>query len=227
MMGKNTDMKAGEAAVDMTAAVPDTDGPASGEDWANINVMEMEASVSLVICAYPGTEDVMDKIWEKMCPDVAVRKVVTVSDDKPLQELLSELVADNGISDRFILVPANCVPCAHVSFEELHLPLVFRNAKGELHYRYRLPVPVSKEILVEILGNADAADDEAVMEKYISSIGRPVVASFKEGNIVTPVLRGTPCENVVMEAILRKKYIVANPVGFAAIQTLLVKALLE
>lgn len=224
MTRRSADMREDAAAAMAAAPVPDV--PASvAEVQDGESGTADEASATVVVCAFPGTEEMMGRIWTKMCPDVSV-KVMPVRENKPQTELLAELVADNGIADRFILIPANCVPCAPVSFEELHVPFVFMDVRGGLHYSHRLPVPVRKDVLVDVLGS-DADDAEDVMKRYILAIGRPVVAAFREGNIVTPVLRGAPCENVVLEAILRKKYIVANQVGFSAIRTLLMKTLLK
>ena len=186
-----------------------------------------ETKVSMVICTFPGTEEVMMNFWDKMCPDVLDKKVINVQEDTSTLELLADLVADETVADDFILIPANCVPCAPVGFDELHTPLVFKDGKGGLHYSHRLPVPGLKDAIVDALGTDNTGDPETVMKRYLTSLGRPVEASFREGNYVTPVLRGAPCENVVMEAIIRKKYIVANPVGFAAIRPLLVKTLLN
>lgn len=186
-----------------------------------------ETKVSMVICAFPGTEDVMLKFWDKMCPQVLDKKVMTVQEDFSIPELLADLVADETVADDFILIPANCVPCGPVSFDELHTPLVFKDGKGGLHYCHRLPVPGLKGAIVDVLGTDNTGNPESVMKRYLTSLGRPVEASFREGNYVTPVLRGAPCGNVVMEAVIRKKYIAANPVGFAAVRSLLVNALLN
>ena len=51
--------------------------------------------------------------------------------------------------------------------------------------------------------------------------------SFSFGNFITPVLRANPCENVVIEAFLRKFFVAASPEGFAAIAALAEKFLLK
>lgn len=183
-----------------------------------------ETKAAVAVCAFAGTEALMEELWRKALPDVAL-KVVTVEENEPLTDLLARLVADEDLQDEFIYVPANCVPCGKTSLNELYVPLVFRDARGDIHYSHRLPVPVNKDAMVEILGGEITGDEDIMKAYFTGNLGRPVEAAFKEGNIVTPVLRGNPCEHVVLEALIRKKYIAANAVGFAAITPLLQKTL--
>jgi hypothetical protein len=180
----------------------------------------------LVICSYPGKEGLVQKIWDMMLPKVD-KKVITVTDDLPIQEVLADLIIDETVAEKFVFVPAVALPCAPVSFEELQMPVVFKDAKGGLHYNNRLPVLIDKEVMAIQLGEAKTEDPEAIMKKYVTSRGRAVEVAFKEGNFVTPVLRGNPCEHVVMEALIRKKYIVANAAGLEAITPLLLQTLLD
>lgn len=185
-------------------------------------VVSETPEINLVVCAFEGTESLVSGIWQRQIGSAAKIAVMTVSEGQTLSDILAEVVANNLVCDDAVLVPAVCIPCAHVSLAELHTPYVFRTVTGKEHYSNRLPIPVDKSLAAAVLSTIEG-DDESVMEAYLTQVGRPVVASFKEGNIVTPVLRGTPCENVVIEALLRKKYIVANPVGFNAIRPLLMK----
>lgn len=185
-----------------------------------------EQKTVLVICSYPGKEGLVQKIWDKMLPGVD-KKIVSVEEDLPIQEVLADLIIDETVAEKFVFVPAVALPCAPVSFEELQMPAVFKDAKGGLHHNNRLPVLIDKEVMAIQLGEAKTEDPEAIMKKYVTSRGRAVEVAFKEGNFVTPVLRGNPCEHVVMEALIRKKYIVANAAGLEAITPLLLQTLLD
>ncbi len=232
-MGKKA--KNEPAAVSWTAAdndssekVQDTtvEAETQSSDYVEQDPMKSEQKTVLVICSYPGKEELVRKIWDKMLPQVE-KKVVTAEEDMPVQEVLADLIIDETVAEKFVFVPAVALPCAPVSFEELQMPVVFKDAKGGLHYNNRLPVMIDKEFMAIQLGEAKTEDPEAIMKKYVTSRGRAVEVAFKEGNFVTPVLRGNPCEHVVMEALIRKKYIVANAAGLEAITPLLLQTLLD
>lgn len=174
-------------------------------------------TTNVVILAYEGTEDVVLKVWDKMLPGL-VKKIIT-SQAATLADVLPDLIADEDIADRFVLVPAGCIPCAPVSFEELHTPLVYVDGQGKRHYD-RLPVVLDKADLVEMLGSNGFSPD-TVMESICKAKGRAIEGSFREGNLLTPVLRGNPCEHIVMEALIRKKYLICSAEGLTAITQLL------
>lgn len=219
-----------ETAVDNDSSekVQDTTVGTKAESSENVEQapVKSEQKTVLVICSYPGKEELVQKIWDKMLPGVD-KKIVSVEEGLPIQEVLADLIIDETVAEKFVFVPAVALPCAPVSFEELQMPVVFKDAKGGLHYNNRLPVLIDKEVMAIQLGEAKTEDPEAIMKKYVTSRGRAVEVAFKEGNFVTPVLRGNPCEHVVMEALIRKKYIVANAAGLEAITPLLLQTLLD
>ncbi len=47
--------------------------------------VESEQKTILVICSYPGKEELVRKIWDKMLP-VVDKKIVSVEEDLPIQE---------------------------------------------------------------------------------------------------------------------------------------------
>lgn len=181
---------------------------------------------SLVICAYPRKEELVRKIWDKFLPEVE-KKIITVEEEIPVQSILAELIADITVADKFVFVPAVAIPCAKLSYEELQLPVVFKDVNGNLHFNNRLPVYIDKETMADILGRDVTNNSEAIMKQYAATRGRAVEAAFKEGNFVTPVLRGNPCEHIVMEGLVRKKYLITNPAGLEAITPLLLQTLLD
>lgn len=183
-------------------------------------------SYNLVVCAYEGTEAQMAKVWKKMAGvDPAVIPVSATAD---LRDILAGIIARNDVADEFVLVPANCVPCAPLTVAELSMPLVFVDVNDRRVYGERLPKPFTKEHLVDAL----AADGETTTEDWLknyfkSCLTRPVEAGYRFGNLVTPVYRSNPCEHVVIEAFVRKKYVFATPGGYAAISALIDQYLLN
>lgn len=206
----------------MNEQIPDTSTVTTTVEV--VSASAAEASVRIVVCAYKGSEELLAKIWEKMCPGAPV-KVLIVDEDNPIAEIAQEILLDETIYDDFILVPAAVVPCTPVSFEELHLPVVYVDNKGVRHYG-RMPMAANKDKLVEIM-SADDFNPETLAEVLVKANGRPVEVSSKEGNFVTAVLRGNPCEHVVMEALVRKKYLFASASGLTAITPLLNDTLLK
>lgn len=179
----------------------------------------------LVVCAYPGTGDQIARVWERMTG--VTPKTVTVTAEKKMTDILAEIVADQEVADEFILVPANCVPCAPISMEELAGPFVFVDIQSFRHYNDRLPVRFSKELLVEELTQPEIPDDEYFMKVYYKKyLHRPIEGGFRFGNLVTPVYRANPCENLVVEAFVRKKFVTASPAGYKAIAHLVDEYLL-
>lgn len=186
---------------------------------------------AIVVGAWSGSEALVERAWKSrifsMSGKETVIRTLPVDEGAPVSDTIAGLIADNGIPDRFVYVPPVCIPCSKVAFEELLTPYVYKDVKGVRHHANRLPVYIDKDVFASVLGKSSAPEDsDALMAEYFKASGvRPVEVSFKEGNFVTPVLVGTPCEHVVLEALVRKKYIVVNPVGLAAIEPLIKKAL--
>ena len=71
-------------------------------------------------------------------------------------------------------------------------------------------------------------EGESLVKGYVSKYRtRPVRVGYTFGNFVTPVLRANPCENIVLEGFLRRKFIAASPEGFSAIETMIRDHLLK
>ena len=54
---------------------------------------------------------------------------------------------------------------------------------------------------------------------------RALEVGISFGNYISPVTRGTPCGNKVIEALMRKKFLSANKVGFEAITSEIIMTL--
>lgn len=151
-------------------------------------------------------------------------KVATVDGDWNMRKALETAYTDQELADTFTLVPANTFPVAPICRCELEIPVLYVNAKGGRQYNHLLPVTVHRDKLLRILTslNLDNVSDETLMKLLYDEQGyRPVEAGFTFGNFVTPVLRGAPCNHVVIEAFLRKKYISSNLAGFTAILSII------
>lgn len=194
-------------------------------DTQTPSVKDEVEKTSLVVCAYEGTDNQMLEVWEKMTGQKPV--ILSVKTDTDIRDILAEVIADNSVSDDFILVPANCVPCAPVSMEELATPLVFVDTQGNRVFAERLPKQFSKDKLVEALPDGDSTPEEFLKGYFKRNLHRPVEAGFRFGNIVTPVYRANPCEHIVIEAFVRKKFVIATPQGYAAISHLIDQYLLN
>lgn len=179
--------------------------------------------VQMVILAYEGQEETVLKAWDRLCPGIC-KKMIVVDEDAKLHEVVGDIIADETVSDDFILIPATVIPCAPLSREELHMPIVYVDGKGVRHYD-RFPMAMSKEVMVAELAS-ETFTPELLLQRTVFAGCRAIEASFKEGNIVTPVLRANPCEHIVMEALIRKKYIIASREGLTAITELLNSTLL-
>ncbi len=187
---------------------------------------ELEPQAVIAVLAYPGTEEQMSRVWGRMTE--LPFKIVPFADGESLQVKLAELVADGNIADDFVLVPANVLPCKPVDLDELSVPYVYTTAYGERKYDSRVPMKFSKASLVEHLAGAAEMDDEAFLHTYFDTYRHyPVEVGFSYGNFITPVLRGNPCESVVMEALVRKRFISASQEGYKAISSLIENTLLS
>jgi hypothetical protein len=189
-------------------------------------VAAVPAKKNLVICAYPGTGEQLALVWSKMTG--AELTTITVDERTSLRDTVARVVAMPEVADDFVLVPANCVPCSPLSLEELKGPFVFVDIYGKRHFADRLPVYLEKTLLVDDLAASEATDDETFMRDYHKRhLHRPIEGGFRFGNLVTPVYRGNPCENLVIEAFVRKKFVTASPIGYKAISNLVEQYLLR
>lgn len=181
-----------------------------------------EQKFNVVVCAYNGSEELVKEIWTKRFNESI--KLLSVEETFKPSDVLAEIIADNSVADEFTVVWPNTVPCSDITLPELRFPVVYVTAIGEKRYNEKLPCSTSKEIVVEILSQ-NLSDEEALLKALTEKGPRPFEVGYTFGNYVTPVRRANPCENIVIEALVRKKFIIASPEGFNAIKELLVKYL--
>lgn len=176
----------------------------------------------VVVCAHKGTEDLIAKAWKKMC-DEPILIIPIAEGDDDARAILTTVIANSDVSDDFVFVKANTIPCSRVTMTDLSVPVVYLDRAGKEHYSHRLPMPLNKGLLVEAFGAEDYPDadetDESFLRSYAeTNLSRPIQVSHYFGNYVTIVLRGNPCNAVVAEGLLRRKFLSANAVGFKAIE---------
>lgn len=216
----------GAAPVDeQVAAAPVADSP-SAEPAAQEEEAPAEdpKPLHLIVCAYPGTEELVKRIWEKMY-DLPFR-IVPFQEVDTLVSLLESVMVMEDVDKMFTVIPADLVPCAPVRWSELQTPRADDQGGGKLCFWGRVPVCFNKDILVDFLPANDTLSDEEFVKAYVTGIQRPDLVSHSYGNFFTKVLRATPCEAVVIEGLVRKRFIYANAVGWSAIKDLLAQALL-
>lgn len=233
MVKKAQDLqKAEESALQNGAAAQEQQAPEAAVEKAaeEESVKEEEAAshspkISVIVLAHPGTEMLVKRIWEKHLPHPV--DVLTFPEEASLKELLADIIAAPEFEDRFVLVPANLIPVAPVSLEDLMVARVDVN-KDQKRFWGRVPVFFSKDALVNFLPENEELDDNDFVREFLKAANvRPAEVAHSFGNFYTKVLRGNPCENVVIEALVRKRFIYANPVGWSAITGLLEKTLAE
>ena len=180
----------------------------------------------LVVLAHPGTEGMMRRIWEKFY-DLPFR-VIPFQEHDSLISVLEDVMAMDDVDRVFAVVPANLVPLAPVRWSDLQLPRVDCLKPDNFLYWGRVPVCFDKEQLVDNLPECDDLEDESFVRAYVKTFyaGRPEQVSHSFGNYFTKVLRGTPCESIVIEGLMHKRFLYANAIGWTAIADLIQKALL-
>lgn len=170
----------------------------------------------------------MAALWSRALGDDVRFKVLTVHPDEPVSEQLVDCLADSEVSEVFVYSPANTFPPKHLNVGELETPYVYISKNGVHTFNHRLPVRADKAGLMDILAVEDPRSEEEILKDVAALVAsQPVEASFQFGNIVTPVLRGNPCEHVVIEAFIHKKFVCTNAVGWKAIEHLVDKLLKE
>lgn len=211
-----------------TAEAPAQEAEAEEEAAADPEAPAEEAAdpIRLIILAYPGTESLMSRVWAKNID--APFRIIPFEDGDSLISILEDVIAMNDVDRVFAVAPANLVPCAPISWDELQLPRVDVLQQDNVLYWGRVPVCFDKELLVDNLPVDEELDDESFVRAYVKSFyaGRPEQVSHSFGNYFVKVLRGTPCESVVIEGLMHKRYLYANAVGWAAVADLIEKALL-
>lgn len=206
---------------EVTSVTPEVTGTAVSVSEAETAAVDTQIERTVVVLAFAGTEEQMRNVWEGNCSE---KIVVKTYDGQSLTEILEEIIADNEISDEFVLVPANLIPVRKTRYELLSLPFVDRFGKTSSFWG-RVPVKFSKEALAIFLPNNDSLPADDFVRKYIRDVRDEFTleVSHEFGNFYTKVLRSNPCENVIIEAFITKRFVYANEQGWSSVETLLEK----
>ena len=179
-------------------------------------VVKAGAADAVIVCAFKGTEAKMRALWQRATGDESIRVVPVEAPDGgdrfDLIGVLSSLAGDEGVTERFTLVPPNTFPAKAVTPEELRLCTVYVSKGGKISHFSCLPLQFVKADVREFLeGGLDA---EQLCDAQIDRITEvPVWAGYSFGNLVTPVLHANPCESVILEAFVRRKYVAPQSRG--------------
>ena len=195
-----------------------------------------EAKKVIVVGVYPGTGDIVEKIFKDVPEDVTVVYAeATDTERNCLVQLIAEAISDPALPEEFIVVPTGCVPCGGVDLDAMRLSTVYVDRNGNKKYDNGLPMVIRKSDALEVFDEletlCDDSTDPAVVSETFAKIyvqrhrPRPTAVSFLHGNYVTPANRANPCEHRVIEALLQKKFITSNFEGFKAIIPVLEKSL--
>lgn len=183
--------------------------------------VEAQPERTVVVLAFAGTEAQMRTVWEANCSEKIVVKTLA---EQSFKEVLEDIIADNEIGNEFVLVPANLIPVTRTSFNVLTIPYVDCYVKT-LSFWGRVPVAFSKEELAVFLPANDQLNPEEFIRKYLKEVRneRALMVSHEFGNFYTKVLRSNPCENIIIEAFITKRFVYANEQGWPAVVTILEK----
>lgn len=210
----------------MEETIYKADGTAAPEEDTAAARQAIPDSGTVAVLAFAGTEEKMKRIWETMYRD---GDVVVMQDPGSLQAVLEEAMALDRVSRRFVLVPANLVPTHPLSFAELSLPFVEERADRSRRHWGCVPVTFEKDRLVEFLpGTVGDEDDEQLAKAYSRAADiRPWLVGHGFGNFMSKVMRGNPCEHLLIEAWLTKRFVYASEGGWPPVERIIDKTIGE
>lgn len=183
---------------------------------------------AVVVMCHPGTLDLMKRIWEERLQNA---QLIFIELDESTEGLLNQLgraLAHKEITPTFVLAPANLIPCSEITLDDLMIPVVYVTKNGQKVYDAVVPMTFDVEKALELIEEMAIADTYSAEEfvKLNEDFARAYAERHRTralevgisfGNYISPVTRGTPCGNKVIEALMRKKFLSANKVGFDAI----------
>lgn len=197
-----------------------------------------EEKYDIVVCAYPGTEEKMSALWKRALGDKKFLVILAgpaVSGETPVESgaeeitaLAERLVARNDVDDVFVLVPPNTFPTRKLRQQDFAPAVVYVDAKGDRKFAHRLPQSYSKDVLTTLLAEKEFWNPEEFAKRSILACGHfPLEVGMSFGNYVTNVLRATPCENKVIEAVIKKLFISCNIDGWKGVEGIVDKILAD
>lgn len=220
----------------MTAAAAESAAADPSQDIQPIDIPEDCYCPAVVVMCHPGTLDLMKRIWEERLQNTAL---IFIELDESTEGLLNQLgraLAHKEITPTFVLAPANLIPCSEITLDDLQIPVVYVTKDGKRVYDAVVPMTFDVEKAQELIEEMAIADTYSAEEfvKLNEDFARAYAERHRTralevglsfGNYISPVTRGTPCGNKVIEALMRKKFLSANKVGFEAIESEIIMTL--
>lgn len=219
-----------------TSAAAESAAADPSQDIQPIEMPEGSYCPAVVVMCHPGTLDLMKRIWEERLQNT---QLIFIELDDPKEDLLDQLgraLAHKEITPTFVLAPANLIPCSEITLDDLQIPVVYVTKDGKRVYDAVVPMTFDVEKAQELIEEMAIADTYSAEEfvKLNEDFARAYAERHRTralevgisfGNYISPVTRGTPCGNKVIEALMRKKFLSANKVGFEAIESEIIMTL--
>lgn len=175
---------------------------------------------TVIVIAVDGeAAEAVLRAWRKAASSADIRLVAPAA---TLAEAFESLVADDQLPDEFVFVPEICIPTARLTLADLTLYRRRMLPKGETADFTRLPMLLSKEHIVqalEVYQNDPEPSDEILVRHYngFAHEGElPNQVAFSFGNGVGYVDRPNFCPDVLIEFLLRRKFVCLTPEAFPA-----------
>ena len=219
-----------------TSAAAESAAADPSQDIPPIEMPEGSYCPAVVVMCHPGTLDLMKRIWEERLQNT---QLIFFELNDPKEDLLDQLgraLVHEDITPGFVLAPANLIPCSEITLDDLMIPVVYVTKNGQKIYNAVVPMTFDVEKaqkLIEEMVIADTYSAEEFVrlnEDFARAYAerhrtRALEVGISFGNYISPVTRGTPCGNKVIEALMRKKFLSANKVGFEAIESEIIMTL--
>lgn len=173
----------------------------------------------IVIAVNGEAAEAILRAWNKTAAPADIR---IVSPAATLAETFESLVADDLLPDEFIFVPGICIPTAKLTLADLALYRRRMLPEGETADYTDLPMHLAKEHIVKALetfGGDPEQTDEILVRHYneVAHDGElPNQVAFSFGNGVGYVTRPNFCPDLLIEFILRRKFVCLTPEVFPA-----------
>lgn len=220
----------------MTAAAAESAAADPSQNIQSIEMPEGSYCPAVVVMCHPGTLDLMKRIWEERLQNT---QLIFIELNDPKEDLLDQLgraLVHEDITPTFVLAPANLIPCSEITLDDLQIPVVYVTKDGKRVYDAVVPMTFDVEKAQELIEEMAIADTYSAEEfvKLNEDFARAYAERHRTralevgisfGNYISPVTRGTPCGNKVIEALMRKKFLSANKIGFEAIESEIIMTL--
>lgn len=206
------------------------------QDIQPIEIPEGCYCPAVVVMCHPGTIDLMKRVWTERLTETELIFIELDSENETLLEQVGRALAHQDITPGFVLAPANLIPCSKITLDDLQIPVVYVAKDGKKTYGATVPMPFTVEdtqaLIQELVTKEDPTPAELaeLSEQFAATYAarhrtRALEVGLSFGNYISPVTRGTPCGNKVVEAMMRKKFLSANRVGFEAITSEIIMTL--